>query len=250
MPYVKNADLLKGSKEWIYFKRLAKNNTLAVTHKHKTLAIRYYWTDIITYSIKRKTITLNSGEWLTPSTKDRINHYLINSQFPGINNCSTYITQTDSRWFVENGISISLFYDGVVLDDEGYVINPMYEDKKRDRLLKQIEKYINKLSHAIRNRHLLDAQLLNTSGDCFCCMMGDTITGKPLGDITRNNDHLLSHIKEGYIMGSLIYNALIYSGYKQKQLPYLSANFWNFKHTIIRSVRRYLKGEILGINRK
>jgi len=81
-------------------------------------------------------------------------------------------------------------------------------------------------------------------------MMRDTITGKPLGDITRNNDHLLSHIKEGYIMGSLIYNALIYSGYKQKQLPYLSANFWNFKHTIIRSVRRYLKGEILGINRK
>ena len=51
-------------------------------------------------------------------------------------------------------------------------------------------------------------------------------------------------------MGSLIYNALIYVGYEPKQLPFLSADLWNFKHTIIRSVRRYLKGEILGINRK
>ena len=121
----------------------------------------------------------------------------------------------------------------------------MYEDKKRDRVLKQIEKYVNKLSHAIRNRHLLDAQLLNTSGDCFYCQFRDDY-GKPI----RGIHHLMQHVKEGYIMGSLIYNALIYVGYKKEQLPYLSADFWNFKHTIIRSVRKYLKGELLGINRK
>ena len=81
--------------------------------------------------------------------------------------------------------------------------------------------------------------------------MRDVITDKPHGDNDQlHTDHLLSHVKEGHITGSLIYNALMSDIAIKEQLPFISADFWSFKHIIIRSVRKYLKGELLGINRK
>ena len=140
MPYVRNLDLLKGSRDWESFTRLDKENTLAVVYKDGSKAIRYYYTDIITYRLDGS-VVLNSDGWSTPTTKDRINYYLNNKQFIGAGSYGgVYITQSNNRWFIDDYGKKSLFYDGVVLDHAGYVVRPVYIDKRRDRLLKYIEK--------------------------------------------------------------------------------------------------------------
>jgi hypothetical protein len=46
-----------------------------------------------------------------------------------------------------------------------------------------------------------------SSGDCWFCMMV-TQHGKPLGEAIGDKSHLISHVRQAYIHGSLIYNAL------------------------------------------
>jgi len=45
-----------------------------------------------------------------------------------------------------------------------------------------------------------------SQGDCWFCLM-HTQDGKSLGEATGDKSHLISHIREGYVMGSLIVNA-------------------------------------------
>ena len=258
MNYTKTLDLLQGVNDYTLYQRLDKGNTLGISYKDESLAVRYYWTDVITWKPDRR-IILNSGGWRTYTTKDRINHYL---QYPPWKTgwfskpVDCYISQKNSQWYIERenyregNYEKPLFYDGVVLNSKGTILKPKQIDRKTKTTLRLIEKYIRKLSHCIRNEQLLHNYLSNTSGDCWYCLFHEKDSGRPWGNAIGNQEHLTSHIKEGYIMGSLIYNALMYSGYRESQLPFLAIDFWYFKQIIIRSVRKYLKGELLGINRK
>jgi hypothetical protein len=53
-------------------------------------------------------------------------------------------------------------------------------------------------------------------GDCFYCQMivssPEADKGKPLGDATKNTDHIREHLREGYVVPSLVYHALVERG--------------------------------------
>ena len=69
-------------------------------------AIRFHDTDILTF--KADNVTLNSGGWLTKTTKDRLNEYLPSG---------VYIQQKDFKWYVIDSRDNTKkdFYDGMII---------------------------------------------------------------------------------------------------------------------------------------
>jgi hypothetical protein len=106
------SELLQGITKPIKFAKIKENNTLLIHYKDNTNAIRLHNTDVVTVN-KRKsplcnTITLNSGNWRTRTTKDRINKYTPRNY---------EILQRNKKWYVIDhyqGIEIP-FYDGITL---------------------------------------------------------------------------------------------------------------------------------------
>ena len=47
-----------------------------------------------------------------------------------------------------------------------------------------------------------------SAADCFYCVMREEKTGKPLGELTKDRDHILSHLEEKYFVPSLVVNAV------------------------------------------
>jgi len=80
--------------------------------------------------------------------------------------------------------------------------------------------------------------------DCWDCYF-QTPMGKELCDEERHGtEHLLSHIKEGYLHGSLIYNALRWAGYDDEQTARILQA--SDKPVVKRSLRRYLSARLGG----
>jgi hypothetical protein len=200
-------------------KKLA-NNTYAERYSD-SINIRLYDTNIIKFFPDGR-IVLDSGKYRTVTTKDRIN------QFSPVN-----IRQEKSKWYIMYNNRESVFYDGITVKN-GRIIKPLKEDRKTDRYIKLINVYCKKLRS-------LEKLPIPGPGDCFYCYMRDTKTNKPLGDCTNNSDHLLSHLKEKYIMGSLIINALEFSGYNAA-FVFQS----DYRDIIVRYVKKYFKSK-LGI---
>lgn len=80
------------------------------------------------------------------------------------------------------------------------------------------------------------------AGDCFLCSF-QTQANKPVGDLSNGADHLVSHIEEKYLHGSLLVNAMKDSGYHatQIQLHYHIKNVDAFK----RALRKYLNKKLI-----
>lgn len=112
--------------------------------------------------------------------------------------------------------------------------NKTVDNKKINKIKKDIKKFIG----------LIDKQEIPdiSAGDCWHCLMKDE-QGKNLGDLT-NSEHLQEHIKEGYLTGSLLYNAILESGYRAEQFYILKT--MNLKDSFKRSLRKYLYKRLLN----
>ena len=77
------------------------NNTYLV-RSGKKIAVRLHNTDVVTFT--PKTITLNSGGWLTVTTKDRMNKYLPSN---------VKVFANKGEWFVSQNDKIIPFKDGM-----------------------------------------------------------------------------------------------------------------------------------------
>lgn len=160
--------------------RKLANNTYLEKQPDGTIAVRLHSTNVVIYS-PDGTITLNSGGWRTPTTKDRINTYspLLVSQERGI-------------WYVGKTYwdKAATFADGLTYKD-GVISGAGEAPKKQEALRKRVQKfartYIQKLGAGE-----IPAP---SGGDCWLCL------GKMSGD------HILSHIDEGYYVPTLIVNA-------------------------------------------
>jgi len=174
----------------------ADNNTYC-QRRGDDIALMLHSTDVLTYK-KNGDIILNSGGWHTPTTKDRMNQGLAGM---------AVISQDKGIWYlmirheyIENGGTYR-FNDGMILHRNGKVSGAAKDDTKKDKATKaKIKKFAILCSESLP----LDKP---SSGDCWYCSM-QTDNGESLGDATKDIDHLESHIKEGYIVPSLVYNAL------------------------------------------
>jgi hypothetical protein len=193
------------------------NNTLRIEYNNGNSAIRLHNTDIITFAGKK--IILNSGGWRTVTTKDRINKY-----------SPARLYQNKGLWYLSEG---KLFYDNCVIDQSGKLISKELKNTVIESKVTKLKKQITKYCNLITKDNLPEPN----SGDCWLCLFMDK-DGK-------QNDHLLEHIKQGYLHGSILVNAMIESGYRNDGQIGL---FYHMKlvDAFKRSVRKYLQKRLIS----
>jgi len=219
-------------KDMIKSSKFLAGNTLEIILTDDTKIIRFHDTNIIT--ITKKVIELTTGGWFTSTTKERINSY-----------CPVRLKlwQENNQWFFNYNEQILMFYDGIRFDHDGTLLSEIRPDKKKEirKLKREIKKFVSLVDK-------LEELPIPSSGDCWMCCMREVESKKPLGDVTKDTEHLKSHMEEEYLHGSLIYNAL-----KEKhdndqfigtvfQSPEM---FRMWRDPIKRALTRYLKDKLI-----
>lgn len=215
--------------EYLKAKKVA-NNTYKVEYKDGRIAIRFHHTDVVTW-MPNGDVILNSGEYQTHTTKERINSF---SNFQ--------IMQHNWNWYVFNGYPNSwnpkapnfngvTFYDGITFKANGKLKS---EDKsinykKQNSLKRKITKYVKLIDD-------LESIPLPSGGDCWYCHLSNDEGN--LDDLAHDKSHLINHLNEGYLHGSILWNAMKEYGYRDDQI-YFQIQL-KFKDTFKRALRKYL----------
>ena len=79
-------------------------------------------------------------------------------------------------------------------------------------MLRKIKKYVDLITE--------DNLPIPNNGDCWYCLMTTDKDKKTLGDAFGDTSHLISHLEEGYVVGSLLVNAMREAGYRGEQISF------------------------------
>lgn len=200
-----------------------------------TIAVRYHETDVVTYHAGRLgqpgTVTVNSDGWRTATTKERINTY-----------SHVRLYQEHGLWYVVTGVKDEdgrtrpdwesprcLYEDGLTAFESGALVNP--PDKAEMQRLESAKRKVDKMvreyvkgyiAHLYEVGHIEDPG----PGDCWYCLMFDRpeatgtvnhfgvdVVAPPKPKHAHETDHLFAHMREGYYVPSLLYNAAVERGY-------------------------------------
>lgn len=189
-----------------------------------TIALRYQATDVVTYHADGR-IVLNSGGWLTPTTKQRINDF-----------SPANIYQQKGAWYFGGSAARLEFQDGIAVSRDGLPVNlpAAAEDGSADRrkIDRQVRDYIKGFAAAAERGDIGDP----SGGDCWGCYMskaGETPGPAPRAEGSFRNGsmpsphgrtealgigHYLEHFAEGYFVPSLLFNAIRCAGYREPGL--------------------------------
>jgi len=171
-------------------KRKLQNNTYLV----KTdlgYGIKLHNTIVVEYQPDK--VILDSGGYKTPTTKNRINEYMPDSN-------KWFLVQDKGVWYI--GWKSFVFADGCYYQN-GRWFNTGGNPKVIDKQRKAVKKYAKAFVKA-----LFDGQVPKpSSGDCWCCGLVITGTQQPLGEATKDKNHILEYIKDNYFVPSLLVNA-------------------------------------------
>lgn len=242
---MRKAEVLEGVDMGTILKsRITAKHTVEYSDTSGVKRTRYVQTDVVT-EYPNGVIELTNGGYYTPTTKNRINEELPRSW---------HIYQEKGQWWLMDGYRWGktgnrfLFVEGVRLVPEiltsdtltdGYHVeypdgaNPMVHMAEREELIKKINKYCREINKLCKAGELPRPEM----GDCMVCSMfdqGETRTLAP----GVNTDHLIAHLDEMYIHGSLIINALKWAGYSDPMCVY------GMEGTTARAVKRYLKARL------
>jgi len=226
------SQILEGITEDIKSSKFIANNTLMIHYKNGITAYRLHNTDIIRINTSNGNITLNNGGYKTSTTKNRINQFTP-SNF--------YLYQKNHIWYINTLKEKFSFYNGITFDLQGNLLseNKTVNIKEVNKIKKSIKKYVNLIDKC-------EKIPVPSNGDCWYCSMKVQNTGKNLGDKIQNIDHLKSHIKENYLHGSILYNAMIEYGYNTYQIG-IHYNI-NSRDTFKRALKKYLYKRLLKDN--
>jgi hypothetical protein len=186
--------------------RIVKRNTFARQEGDETV-IRLHGTDIVRKRANGS-VVLNSAGWKTVTTKDRMNDHMP---------AGFMLQQEKGQWYVGKGWGDENrvpYFDGFVVPDDYAKPRQVGAKvaKKEDALRKQIRKFV------------CDVPLKGpfpepSNGDCWYCRM-QTKDGKSLGDAIGDTEHIRAHIKERYMFGSLLVNAMRWAGRRRPEILY------------------------------
>lgn len=222
--------------------KIYANNTVVYKTEDGRTVYRLHNTDIVT--VLKGTVTLNTGGWNTSTTFSRINRIL------GDLGIHWRVTQRGGQPIIISGWGAPkagqyVLVDGLQINSKGeiskkYQKHSDVQSRKNAAMLKRIDKYIDH----IKKIAMKDGIPLPDSGDCWCCLL-QTEDGKTMGDM-MNDDHILMHMKEKYVPGALIWNAMKEAGYNpQYHLKYGPWTEEELKGSImIRSVKKYIKRRV------
>lgn len=211
--------------------RAEKVKPIARNTWHRTLpdgstVIRYHATDIVTLR-PDGSVRLDAAGWRTKSTKERMNDNLSTTPYR--------VVSGRGRWIVRrlgDAPAAVDYVDGIEL--------PWAFDKPRPAHERDLKKAINRFVGLLT----LD-NMKQGAGDCFLCKfdIAKLQRGERLapGD---DREHILSHLDEGYVHGSLVVAAMLWAGYQPKGIGlwfHMAERDGRVSPTIRRAVRRYLK---------
>lgn len=179
---------------------IVANNTILARHG-ATIGMVYHSTEVVTYHEDGR-ITLTSGGWRTVTTKERLNWVLHQ------HGLSLY--QEASRWFVAYHVDWATafpFADGFTVKHGVIVLSTV--GQSTSKVDKQQKARLQRFAKLCADSLPLD---LPSGGDCWFCRftVQPATVDKPqtLGEAMGDTSHLQSHIDEGYVVPSLVYNAL------------------------------------------
>jgi hypothetical protein len=188
------ADATLGSRD----RRKVANNTYLERRDEQTIALRLHATDVVTF--RPGTITLDSGGWRTVTTKNRINYALP-------------VYSDKGTWYVggypdhDNRV---VYVDGITFTEAGSLVGDEALDPSAEAaaMKKRITAFVKLAGETFEA-----GMPTPSTGDCWYCMMR-TETGRTLGDWAGgDHSHLLDHMDEGYVVPSLLVNAVVEAGY-------------------------------------
>jgi|SRR3990167_8606666 len=192
------------------------------------IAVRYQETDVVTYYPDR--IVLNSGGWHTSTTKARINEY-----------APVYVSSTRGVWHIKPAHDDGQVYsDGLAVSWAGeWIKKPDLKAQKREtKRITDLNKKIAKFGEKVKQAVINDTIDRPSGGDCWYCAM-TTQTGDTLGETIKDIDHLLEHMRESYIVPSLVYRAVkLHGSYAMYDVLY------NRQDSTFNDMREMLAGEI------
>jgi hypothetical protein len=177
--------------------RPIENNT-RVNRRGEDIAVTLHDTDVVTYHTDGS-VTLDSGGWLTVTTKDRMNRYLGDRG---------RVYSDRGKWFIyQCGDKVARFFDGITIAADGTILNPpdpALEVRKAEaekKMRKRIDTFVDGYM-----KLLADGMPVPSGGDCWGCSMFER------GGIA-DNGHLLDHLTENYYVPTLLWNAMKERGY-------------------------------------
>lgn len=182
--------------------RTIANNTWVEPRDDNQIAIRLHKTDILIFS-PNGSVRLETGDWFTVTTKQRINRFMPNW---------FSLWQENYEWYVNNWTQNETvpFFNGMTFDYEsGELLNPeniaAAEDTKTDneKTSKRINEYVSRYTDSKISELVETAKANGTRGDCLYCQL----------KISDSPEHLETHIGENYLMVSTLVNALKDKGY-------------------------------------
>lgn len=179
-------------------RRKIANNTYLERRDDSTIALRLHATDVVTF--RPGTITLDSGGWRTVTTKNRINYALP-------------VWSKAGTWYVGSDYDRSaahVYADGVTFTEAGELLGdePIDPSAGNAALKREIGAFAKLCADT-----LAAGMPAPSGGDCWFCAMR-TESGATLGDVSGgDHDHLREHIAEGYVVPSLLLNAVAEAGY-------------------------------------
>lgn len=207
-------------------KKLARNTYLRM--EGGDMVIRFWETDIVRITLENN-YTLNTGGYLTTTTKDRLSRFT-----------PARVGADRGLWYVYEGQgwdNRKLFANGIRVDITGKVIDGAGEEsfpaimKKVDRL---VTRYIAGYAAHVMELGYPDE---DTAGDCWGCKLHDV--ANPENIEPMGYDHYLSHFHENYYVPSILtivwgmMKADIARGYEP--------------HDLKQSLRKFFRSRKLGI---
>ena len=168
------------------------NNT-RVQRRGDKIAIKYHDTDIMLFT--ENLIMIDCQGWRSYTTKERINNNLPKGYglYQKHNQWYLWDREKDESLVYEDGIMIN------TLTNEVTGIGKLSDVKKRQKLIRQINKYANDFVTEFVTGNIPEP----SGGDCWGCLMKDENGKTALG-----SDHFLLHIEEKYYVPSLLMNAI------------------------------------------
>jgi hypothetical protein len=209
-------------------RRKVANNTWLERHGDD-IAIRLHQTDIVTLH-PDGTATLDTGGWLTVTTKSRMNDAL-----PG----GLRLSSDRGRWFLYvSGEDRVPYVDGITVDLERRTVVSGAPDpetvKREDTANAATRKAINNYLRTTTPEEIVYA-FENAGGDCWLC----------LGILGSDPEHLHEHLAEHYVMLSLTRRAVEARGFRSTDtilsLIYGAAKRGTVDSLYTVSLRKYLR---------
>lgn len=217
-------------------RRKLANNTYAERRPGGVIAIRLHATDIIEYH-PDGAIALDTGGWLTVTTKERMNRF-----------APARLWSEKGRWWVRwDGHDPVLYADGITLEADGSMTGVPSDSKvaAQDARNRKTRAKIKRFVDSITPERII-AAWENSGGDCLICKVN--LHDDRMADF--GGGCLSEHLREGYFHASLAYRAIRAQGYRDPGV--IMSMVYNdavYRHEVdnllTRALTKYLRANLL-----